>query len=225
MNLLVLSLLAVVGCSVQGSTTQPSTHPSPNPQRWESDIRAFEKQDQQTPPPAQPILFVGSSTIRFWKTSEAFPGLPVINRGFGGSETSDALFYFDRIVLHYHPKTIVFYEGDNDLADWKSVAQVTDDISQFISRVRKELPDTKLIVIGIKPSIARWMLIDQFRQVNREIRKVVEQKKEDVFIDIEPQVLGANGKPRSELFRLDGLHFNDKGYEILNAAVKPYLEK
>jgi GDSL-like Lipase/Acylhydrolase family len=224
-NLLLVWLLVVAGCAEDGPTTEPSTLPSLLSHKWESDIRAFEKQDEQTPPPDKPILFVGSSTIRFWKTSEAFPGLPVLNRGFGGSETSDAIFYFDRIVLRYHPKTIVFYDGDNDLADWKSVKQVTGDITGFISKVHTALPDTKLIVIGIKPSIARWLLIDQFRQVNRDVRKIVEQKKGDVFIDVEPQVLGENGKPRAELFRVDGLHFNEKGYEILNGDVRPYLQK
>ena len=80
--LLILSSLSI-GCS--------ST-------KWEPQIKAFEKQDQLTPPPAHPILFVGSSTIRIWKVQQAFPKEPVLNRGFGGSQTDDVLYYFDRIV-------------------------------------------------------------------------------------------------------------------------------
>src|SRR3954465_3242868 len=97
----------VAGCAQQ---TLPSTRAAAQAQpgasgKWEADIEAFEKQDQRNPPPAHPILFVGSSTIRFWKVSDAFPGLPVLNRGFGGSETSDVLYYFDRVVARYHPST------------------------------------------------------------------------------------------------------------------------
>src|SRR5438045_7699659 len=90
------------GCSHQMPATGPSmTSQQASTNKWESDIAAFENQDQRTPPPAHPIVFVGSSTIRFWKVNEAFPGLPVLNRGFGGSETADAVFYFDRVVARY----------------------------------------------------------------------------------------------------------------------------
>src|SRR6185312_14197633 len=55
--------------------------------QWEKDIAAFEARDKTNPPPANGILFIGSSTIRFWTTlATDFPGQPVINRGFGGSE-------------------------------------------------------------------------------------------------------------------------------------------
>src|SRR5579859_3047551 len=55
--------------------------------KWEKDIAAFEASDRTNPPPKDCIVFVGSSSIRFWSSlKEDFPGLPVVNRGFGGSE-------------------------------------------------------------------------------------------------------------------------------------------
>ncbi len=205
--------------------TVPTTRPIAKSGKWESEIAAFEKKDLQTPPPEHPILFVGSSTIRIWKTSAAFPGLPVLNRGFGGSEISDVLQYFDRVVARYHPSTIVFYSGDNDMAAGKSAAQVVQDMRQFIDRVRTELPGTKLIVIAIKPSIARWKLMDQMREANRQIQTLVAAYPGGTFVNCESKILGADGKPRADLFRVDGLHLNDKGYEILDAQIKPLLAK
>ena len=213
----VFLLILTIGCSaLVQPTTGPTTH-------FAGEIDAFAKQDAATPPPASPILFVGSSTIRFWETSKAFPNLPVLNRGFGGSEISDVLVYYDRVVLKYHPSMIVFYSGDNDLNRGKSVERVVADMRVFVTKVRTDLPATRLLVIGIKPSVARWKLEDSIRQTNREFQKLVNEKPGDVFVDVEAQVLGADGKPRAKLFRADGLHFNEKGYEILNTAVKPYL--
>ena len=224
----ILSLFFVMsftGCVSAQPTSQPTTKPNPNPRRWEGDIKKFESQDEKTPPPASPILFVGSSTTRFWKVNEAFPNLPVLNRGFGGSETSDLLFYFDRVVAKYHPRQIVFYCGDNDLADGKSADQVSGDIAQFINNCRQQVPAAKLVMIAVKPCPLRWKLIGEVHQVNTEMAKLTESRPGDVFVDIGPQLLGPDGKPKPEFFRIDGLHLSDKGYGILSDAVRPYLSK
>src|SRR5215212_9141915 len=94
----------------------PSTKKLTGPARFESEIAAFEKWDHQNTVPKDGILFVGSSTIRLWQTADAFPDLPVINRGFGGSTIPDVNHFADRIVFKYTPSTIVFYAGDNDIA-------------------------------------------------------------------------------------------------------------
>jgi lysophospholipase L1-like esterase len=215
---------AAAGCAHEA----PATHPSTAPQRastnkWESEIAAFEKQDHLTPPPAHPITFVGSSTIRFWKVNEAFPGLPVLNRGFGGSETADTVYYFDRVVTCYQPSIVVFYSGDNDLNAGKSPDQVVADTRDFLTLLRQRSPKSKLVFIAIKPSIARWKLIDKIRETNQRTRTLVASYPGGVFVNIESEILGDDGKPRAELFRIDGLHLNEKGYEILNDAVSPYL--
>jgi lysophospholipase L1-like esterase len=120
---------------------------------------------------------------------------------------------------------IVFYSGDNDLAGGMSPQDVADDTKAFIDLVRRELPQTRLVFIAIKPSVARWKLIDQVRQTNRQTKSLVQALPGSTFIDVESQILGADGKPQAELFQLDGLHLNAKGYEILNAAVRPYLTR
>src|SRR5204863_1668560 len=117
---------------------------------------AFEESDKTAPPPKDGIEFYGSSSIVHWTTlKEDFPDLPVFNRGFGGSETEHAILYADRIVIPYKPKTIVFYEGDNDLNSGKKPQQVCDDYAAFIAKVQKALPDTHIFILAVKPSIAR----------------------------------------------------------------------
>src|SRR5262245_60276361 len=86
-----------------------------DPARWEKTIADFEKQDAEKPPPKNGILFIGSSTIRMWKLDKSFPDLPVINRGFGGSQMADAAHFAPRLIPQHRPRLVVVYSGDNDL--------------------------------------------------------------------------------------------------------------
>ncbi len=147
----------------------PATRPSDieHARKFEPEIAAFEKQDRAMAPPANPIVFVGSSSIRKWKTADAFADLPVLNRGFGGSSISDAVIFAPRIVLPYRPRTIVFYAGDNDIADQKSPETVAADFAAFLTLVRRDLPETRVVVIGIKPSPEPLAAHRNVRDANR----------------------------------------------------------
>jgi lysophospholipase L1-like esterase len=169
------------------------------------------------------VLFVGSSSIRLWDVAAWFPGVTTINRGFGGSQLADSLHFAPRIVVPYKPAKIVVYAGDNDLASGKTPQQVFEDYRAFVGLVQRELPSTEVIYIGIKPSIARWKLIDQGRETNGLIREFAAQHPRLKLVDVEPAMLGGDGQPRKELFRLDGLHLNDEGYAIWTELVKPHL--
>src|SRR5689334_18469018 len=93
-------------CSVFAAAIVASSCRSKDPfAKWEKEIAAFEAADRKHPPPQNAILFIGSSSIRFWKTlTNDFPEHAVINRGFGGSQISDSTHFISRIVAPYHPK-------------------------------------------------------------------------------------------------------------------------
>jgi lysophospholipase L1-like esterase len=193
---------------------------------FENEIRAFEAADAKTPPAPGGVLFVGSSSIRLWTTlGDDFPGLPVINRGFGGSQVADSTRYAPRIVLPYQPGTIVLYAGDNDLADGKSPGRVLADFKAFVETVRAALPRTRILFISIKPSVARWHLIDKIRDANRLVREFTTAGENLGYADIFTPMLGDDGKPRPELLGPDGLHVNETGYAVwrgvVAAALKP----
>lgn len=204
------------------ATTQAAAKPHP----FEKDIEAFEKADLKKAPPADATLFVGSSTIRFWTTvATDFPEFPTINRGFGGSRIIDSTFYADRIVIPYHPKRIVFYAGDNDLAEGRSPEQVSADFQAFVQKVHTDLPQIPIYFLAIKPSLARWKLVDKIREANQLIEKEIAADPSLHFVDVFTPMLGADGKPRKELFRPDGLHMVRAGYELWISILKPMLGK
>lgn len=191
---------------------------------FEKEIAAFEAADRKAPPPRDAVLFVGSSTIRMWTTLAGdFPKLKVINRGFGGSQIADSVRYADRIITPYHPSRVVLYAGDNDLAAGKTPQQVLADFKALVEKVRVAQGDVPVTFISIKPSIARWKLIDQIREANRLVETYARSQKGVDFIDISPAMLGADGKPRPELFRPDGLHMTRAGYEAWTKIISPRL--
>ena len=172
------------------------------------------------------MLFVGSSSIRKWTTVAAdFPGIPVINRGFGGSTIPDSTRYASRIVVPYKPRMIVFYAGDNDLAAGHSPQRVADDFKAFAEAVHKELPDTPIQFISIKPSLARVKLLDKVKESNRLILEYIATDKQLGYVDAYTPMLGEDGKPRPELFVEDGLHMNRKGYELWTSLITPLVKQ
>ena len=194
-------------------------------QRWEAAIAKFEKQDANDPPPKDAVLFVGSSSIVGWDVAKGFPDLPVVNRGFGGSNFCQAAHFVPRIVVKYQPRVIVLYSGDNDVAAGKSAEQVHADFAAFVAAVRKSLPETPIVVISIKPSIARWKLRETMQAVNQLIAADCKEKDHLYFIDVWPTMLGEDDLPRKEIFRDDGLHMNDEGYKRWVDVVRPTLDE
>jgi len=191
--------------------------------QFESEIQAFESADAANPPPAGATLFTGSSSIRGWPNlSGAFPNHTVLNRGFGGSQMSDLLFYFDRVVARYQPPRIVVYEGDNDLAEGKSVTQVFTDYSNFLARVEQQLPRAAVAFIAVKPSPSRVHLLAQQQQLNGMVRSLAEARRHR-FIDVFTPMLDNSGQPRAELFQSDMLHMNAAGYALWQSRVEPVL--
>lgn len=210
----------------QAGTNAPPAAAVQSPhEKWEKAIAAFEKQDEAKLPAKGGIVFVGSSSIVKWKLGDYFSDLPVIQRGFGGSQLADSVHFAPRIVTKYEPKIVVLYAGDNDLASGKSPQQVAADFDAFVQVVHNKLPETKIIYIAIKPSVARWKLIDKVRAANTLIaERCAKDDKRLVFLDIQPLMYGENGEPDPQLFVKDGLHLSDEGYRRWSEKLKPYLK-
>jgi lysophospholipase L1-like esterase len=208
-----LSSLLVIACAFPAAAQTD---------RWEKDIAAFEAADLAAPPPKGEILFIGSSTIRLWDLKTSFPDLKTINRGFGGSEMQDSTRYVERIVVPYSPRIVVVYAGDNDIMGTPS-EQIVIAFERFVRAVHAKLPETKILYIGIKPSLLRWNQVDRMRQANAMIRQLCERDDRLGFVDTDNAMLGWDERPRQELYVADGLHLTPAGYQILNALVRPFL--
>jgi lysophospholipase L1-like esterase len=227
-TLFVALLFALLAPASRAAAAADDKKPdAPKAPPFDAEIRAFEAADAKAPPAPGGVLFIGSSSIRLWKNvADDFPGVPVINRGFGGSQIRHSTMYADRIALPYKPKTIVFYAGDNDIAANRTPEQVLADFKAFVAKVHEPLPDTRIYFISIKPSIKRWNLIDHIREANRLVKEFADSSGGKIaYVDVFTPMLGSDGKPRAELLGPDGLHMTRKGYELWRDTIAPLLRE
>lgn len=192
---------------------------------WQSEIAAFTVVDRLDPAPPDAVLFVGSSSIRLWHTLAAdFPELPTINRGFGGSEIADSVYFAEQLVGPYRPRAIVMYAGGNDLADGKSPEQVRDAFGAFVTQARCWAGEVPIAYLSIKPNLSRRRQLPQIRAANALIRACAQERDVD-FLDIHSSMLGADGEADPRWFATDGLHLNAEGYALWSGVVRAWLAR
>ncbi len=227
-----LATLLLVGASARGLSAQtpgarpsdPVAVPALDPRRFEAEIEALEAGDRASPPWPGSVVFVGSSSIKNWTDLAAsFPGVPVLNRGFGGSTMADVVYYMRRIVLPYRPRLVVLYAGDNDLAEGRSPERVLADYRAFVAQLRHALPATRVVFVSIKPSPTRRAFIEPMRETNRRIRAVIAHDSLQTYVDVFTSMLDATGQPRPALFQADSLHMTQAGYRLWRALLAPVV--
>jgi lysophospholipase L1-like esterase len=190
------------------------------------EVRGFQHEDSINTPPKRANLFIGSSSLRLWKTiHEDFEGHTVINRGFGGSTLPDVIRYVPEVVYPYNAREILIYCGENDFAasDTVTAAIVVERFRQLFTLIRKSQPKVPVVFISIKPSPSRAHLLSKMREANDAIRAFLATQKRTKFIDVYHLMITPDGKPREELFGPDRLHMNAQGYAIWRKAILPVL--
>jgi lysophospholipase L1-like esterase len=199
----------------------------PDPARFEKAIEQFEAEDRINPPPQGAVLCIGSSSMRMWHDmiEEDLAPLTLIKRGFGGSNMNDVLHYADRIVIPYMPRAIVLYEGDNDVAKGVPPAKIHETFRAFAGKVHAAIPECRIYVLSIKPSVKRWTMWSDMQEANRLIAMDCAKDERMTFVDISKVMLAADGTPKPEIFKEDQLHMNRNGYEIWRDTLKPVLMK
>lgn len=196
------------------------------PMFWQ-DIQNFKTLDQQSAPPDNAILLVGSSSFTKWKdVSEYFPGKTIINRGFGGSRLTDLNYYSEDLLNPYNPKQIIIYCGENDFADDAQLKAdvVVDRFKTFYKKIRIKFPNIEVDYISIKYSPSRQNLWPQMKKANKRIAKFMKKEKNAEFIDITSIMNDANGNIRKDLFVEDLLHMTPEGYRLWTRVMNPYIK-
>ncbi len=210
---------AVAPAPVVATASGPT--PRPDPQRFAGEIAAFSNQ----PPEKGGIVFTGSSSIRLWThLKEDFPGLPVVNRGFGGCVSNDLIVYFDTIVGRHDPKLIVTYCGSNDIEKKLSVSEAFDDYTAFLNLAHQRCPAARVILTSVKIAPRRALQIPQVNELNQRLSDWSKDKRWLRFLDCTSYLADSRDQPIATFFRDDHLHLNDSGYarwkEILEPVVR-----
>jgi lysophospholipase L1-like esterase len=209
--------------------------PRPDPGRFAKEIAKFDSEDAAKSPAKGGIVFTGSSSVRMWKVNEAFPDLPVLNRGFGGSVTNDLVTYAEKVVLRYEPKILVVYVGGNDIhgnAKAKpplpglSPEEVLADYTKFLNLVHEKLPNTRVLVQAVRSGPVRIEELPQAEKFNGLLKAWCADKPWIRWFDVPKSLVKEGNAPVSEdLYLKDRLHLNEEGYRLWNEAFGPALRE
>jgi lysophospholipase L1-like esterase len=190
---------------------------------FEEEVRQLENGKPAVPYYRRKVVFYGSSSIRLWEDLPVqFPDKPFLNLGFGGSTLAACAWYFERLVLPHRPDSIVLYAGDNDLGDGRHPEEVLLYFQALTRKIIQYLGQVHFSFISIKPSLARWHLIEQIRYTNQIIRADMQQFPHWHYVDIFHPMLDSSGRPPADLFTDDGLHLSARGYQVWAAALREH---
>jgi hypothetical protein len=220
MKKMILFLCLAVACvSAESQTTPPP---------FRKEIDAFKKRDSLEKPAPNSILFTGSSSFTKWTdVKDYYPGYPIVNRAFGGSQLVDMIRYVDEAVISYRPKQIVIYCGENDVAasDTVTAQMVLQRFQTLFSLIRKKLPKVQIAFVSLKPSPSRWKLEPIYVEANKLIKEFIAKQTNTTFINIHNAMLKPDGSVMTDIFLSDNLHMNAEGYKIWQPIILPYLLK
>jgi len=191
---------------------------------YEEEVEHLEKEGLKAGYDSE-IIFYGSSSIRLWKTlSNDFPKKRVINLGFGGSTLAACVWFFQRIMINYQPKALIFYAGDNDLSDGRNPEEVFIFFQQLMAHTANRFGNLPCYFISLKLSPSRQHLAEKFIYTNKLIEnEIIEHSKNWTFIDVFKKMIDESGKPLPELYDGDGLHLSEKGYQLWREIINSFL--
>jgi lysophospholipase L1-like esterase len=217
--LLLLSLALITAARAQSNSS-----PTVAENRFEKNVRAYEAMDRTNPPSLGAILLVGDSQFFRWKTfSEDLPDYTIVNRGIDSFQTSDLVFFADRLVLPYKPRMIILHVGGNDVHTRKNPDQILADFKLFVARVRAHLPNVPIAFSSLTPGPGRWDEAPQRKETNRRVKEYIATQPNLMFIDLWDAMLTADGQPREDIWVADRVHPNHEGYLIRVRIMRPLL--
>ncbi len=195
------------------------------PLRMSQDIAAFEEADRVTPPPSGALLLSGASTMRLWKSAQAdFAPMPVINRGFGGSYTTEVAGYMERITLPYRPRVVVLHCGSNDINAGDSAERVVARTESYLLSLRRVHPDAALVILSTTHAPSRRSKWDEMRKADDGFRAIAATHRGVRFVDINEALNFPGDEPRPGSYLKDDLHPTQSGYDAMLRLVKPAVE-
>jgi lysophospholipase L1-like esterase len=214
----------LVTCAGFGQTAtvwvRPGHYKELKPDRLKSIVAQMVARDVDNPPSSEGVMFAGSSTIADWDLKSYFPQYRTVNRGIGDSLTSDMSTWADQLIIPFKPSTIVFYSGDNDIAYGMTPDVVAAEFSRFVKKIHDASPKTELVVLSIRPTIARLAVWNTEQLANEKIKAILENDKQVQFVDVTELLTLPDGQPSSEMLAPDLQHLNKQGYDLLSPSVR-----
>jgi len=160
-----------------------------------------------------------------------YGGRNAVNLGFRGDNTSHLLWRMRNGELEgVHPKAAVVLIGANNLGrvHW-SAPQTLAGIVAVVDELRSRLPDTRVLLLGILPSVRSKYVSRTANAVNRELAERYPPGGDVTFMDLSRLFMRDGQVDRTQFFddQLDPpdppLHPTAQAQERIAEAIEPTL--
>lgn len=194
----------------------------------EDEIRAYEQEEIIT----DQIVFYGPSYFTRWSARfgmvplrEALRGTSgapcAINRGFGSSCAEHQLYYYPRAIRPLMPRVLVYSFTGNGRSFGYTDEESFELAQRVIAYAQADFPGIHIYLPGMNPS--RDMsseVIAEKKAFDLKIREFAERTPNCIFIDV------MNHEPfyRKDIYVEDGIHYNQKGYDLCTEFYKEILK-
>lgn len=178
------------------------------------------------------IVFFGDSITEFCDLKRFYhSSKELYNCGIAGANSDELMWFVDEAVIKYQPSKVILMLGINDLGNTAmySPREIASRINGIAQLITKNCPQTKLYIVSTLPCIER---LQDFKHVagircNIFVQNIYQCLQELLVVNnttlINVYDFFAKGSDAIEELYLDGLHLNDKGYEVLSSQLNCYL--
>ncbi|MBU3179023.1 SGNH hydrolase [Clostridium estertheticum] len=198
-----------------------STNPVSNDHIYNSQYRQQEKMFNALKPKNEYIIFLGDSLTSRGNWMHRFPNIKAVNKGIGGNTTTDVINRLDKIII-LNPKKIFLMVGANDLTKSVKKSTTINNYEMIIKILKNKIPNTQIYIQSVLPMNSKLMKISNkdILILNQEIKNLADKYK-IYYIDVNSYLIEDNQLPTK--YSVDGIHLNDKAYEVWVNIIKKYI--
>lgn len=179
------------------------------------------------------VVFMGNSITEGWveKRPEFFKENGYVGRGISGQTSYQFLLRFREDVIRLQPKVVVINAATNDIAENTGPYNEDYTLGNIISMVElAQANDIKVVLTSTLPTAAfGWNLAikdapRKIQALNKRM-KLYAKKKHIPFVDYYAAMVDKNDYSLMDAYTEDGVHPISAGYEVMEALVKPVIDK
>jgi beta-glucosidase len=178
------------------------------------------------------LLMIGDSITHGWEGggkemwAKYYAPRKAVNLGFSGDRTQHVLWRFDHGEIDgINPKLAVIMIGTNNSnGDDNTAEEIGDGIKAICAQLRKELPETKILILAIFPRAPKPCPQREKNSKASELASKIADGKMIHYLDINKHFLTEDGELTKDIMP-DFLHPNVKGYKIWAEAMEPTIAR
>lgn len=202
-------------------------------QDWNQLSRYHADNERLKALPAEPgrVVFMGDSITDNWKLARYFPGKPYVNRGISGQTTAQMVVRMMEDVINLKPAALMIFAGTNDIArnnGPQTPAQVEGNFQMMTELA--QVHGIKVILCSVTPvsdygprKMTEGRPPSDILKLNAWLKQYAARTK-SVYADFYTAVADEKGWLK-EGVSSDGLHPNDKGYELMAPVLAAAIQQ